>query len=139
MPMSLDDLVTAHPMITLSHIEYGRDFYLGRATNICTLPAQRVQTFVDTDRSPYRFLIVGRLMSFKVVEDSVWVFFSLICLCNMSRLNLAYVKIGHYLSAKIGRPLTSSGFTHVFWDQVATLQDIEDKDGVDDAMDAQVI
>jgi hypothetical protein len=71
MPMSLDDIVNKHPMITLSHVQYGRNLYLGQGVNICTSPAQRLQAFVNEDNVPCRFMVVGRLMSFKVVEDSV--------------------------------------------------------------------
>jgi hypothetical protein len=39
----------------------------------------------------------------------------------------------------MGRPLASSGFTEVFWDQVATFQNIEDEDNKDEEVDAQVI
>ena len=80
MPMSLDDFIDLHPMVTLTQPEYGQDFGLGRRIHIGTSPTQCVQSFVNADGLPYRFLLVGRLMSFKVVEDSVCVNRFYICL-----------------------------------------------------------
>jgi hypothetical protein len=71
MPMSLEDFVGLHLTITLSQLQYGQHFGLGRPTHIGTSPTQHVQSFVDDEGVPYRFMVVGRLMSFKVVEDSV--------------------------------------------------------------------
>jgi hypothetical protein len=69
----LEDFVVAHPAATLSHTKYGQHFYLGYGVNIVSSPAQRLQFFVEngSEGTPYRFLIVGRLSSFKVVEDAV--------------------------------------------------------------------
>jgi hypothetical protein len=71
MPTCLEDIVESYPLVTLPYAEYGRDFGLGRAINIGTSPAQRIQSFVDEEGSPYHFIIIGRLTSFNVVEDSV--------------------------------------------------------------------
>ena len=61
-----------HPGVTLSHTDYGLQFHLGTGTNIASAPTQRLQTFVENgSASPYRFLVIGRLSSFKIVEDSV--------------------------------------------------------------------
>lgn len=58
-------------IITLSHANYGRHFLLGNGINIPSSPMQRLHSFVALEGSPYRFIVVGQLMSFKVVEDSV--------------------------------------------------------------------
>ena len=67
----LENFLANHPGVTLSHTEYGKQFCLGNGINILSLPSQRVQTFVENEGAPYRFMIVGQLMSFKVVEDAV--------------------------------------------------------------------
>lgn len=71
MSTSLKNFVNSHPTVTLSHTDYGRHFHLGKGVNIPSFPTQRLQTFVETEGLPYRFVVVGQLMSFKVVEDSV--------------------------------------------------------------------
>jgi hypothetical protein len=71
MSTSLEDFIDSHPNITLCHTEYGRHFYLGGGVNISSSPTQRLQSFVDDDGPPFRFVIIGELMSFKVVEDPV--------------------------------------------------------------------
>ena len=71
MPMMLENYMVAHPAVTLSHTEYGHHFHLGRSVNIPTLPAQRLRSFVEDEGTPYRFMVIGRLASFKVAEDSV--------------------------------------------------------------------
>ena len=67
----LENFVVSHPDVTLSHTFYGQHFYLGSSVNISSTPIQRVQSFVENEGSPYRFLIFGQLSSFKVVEDAV--------------------------------------------------------------------
>ena len=67
----LETFVINHPDVTLSHTDYKEHFHLGCGVNIVTAPTQRVHSFVETDGSPYRFLIVGQVASFKVVEDAV--------------------------------------------------------------------
>jgi hypothetical protein len=59
MPMSLEDFVEQHPMVTLSQVEYGHDFGLGRGIHVGTTPTQRVQSFVNAEGVPYRFMVVG--------------------------------------------------------------------------------
>ena len=75
MTSTLENFMISHPAVTLSHTDYGLHFHLGNGVNILTTPSQRLQTFVEDDGtsggSPYRFLVVGRLASFKIVEDSV--------------------------------------------------------------------
>jgi hypothetical protein len=65
----------SHPAVTLSHTDYGMHFHIGHGVNILTVPSQRLRTFVENDGSsegsPYRFVVVGQLASFKIVEDSV--------------------------------------------------------------------
>ena len=63
--------------ITLSDMEYGRHFHLGHGVKIPSSPSQRLQSFVDSEGTPYRFIVVGQLKSFKVVEDAVSVVTSL--------------------------------------------------------------
>ena len=67
----LETFVSNHPDVTLSDTEYRRQFYLGRGVNIVSSPAQCVRSFVEIEGSSYRFLIVGQVASFKVVEDAV--------------------------------------------------------------------
>lgn len=71
----LENFLCRHQTITLSGTVYGRDFQLGDGVKICTTPSQRLQSFIDLegDGSSYRFIAVGKLMSFKVVEDPVCV------------------------------------------------------------------
>lgn len=69
--------VINHPDVTLSHTEYRQQFYLGCGVNISSTPSQCVLSFVENEGSPYRFMIVGQLMSFKVIEDAVCVPFLL--------------------------------------------------------------
>jgi hypothetical protein len=71
MTTTLENFVIAHPQVTLSHTDYGQHFYLGCSINILSSPAQRIQAFVEDEGSPYRFIVVGQLTSFRVVEDSV--------------------------------------------------------------------
>ena len=71
MTTTLENFVIAHPQVALSHTDYGQHFYLGCGINILSSPAQRIQAFVEDEGSPYRFIIVGQLTSFRVVEDSV--------------------------------------------------------------------
>jgi hypothetical protein len=67
----LKDFVNSHPTVALSNANYGRHFHLGHGVNIPSSPTQRLHMFVETEGTPYRFIVVGCLMSFKVVEDSV--------------------------------------------------------------------
>ena len=67
----LENFLVNHPGVTLSHTEYGKQFCLGNGVNILSSPSQRVQTFIENEGAPYQFMIVGQLMSFKVVEDAV--------------------------------------------------------------------
>jgi hypothetical protein len=67
----LETFVSNHPDVTLSHTCYRQHFYLGRGINIVSSPPQCVRNFVEIEGSPYRFLIVGQVASFKVVEDAV--------------------------------------------------------------------
>jgi hypothetical protein len=67
----LENFVTTRPDVTLSHAQYGNDFYLGCSVNILSSPTQRLRSFVENEGAPYRFVVVGQLSSFKVVEDAV--------------------------------------------------------------------
>ena len=67
----LENFVITHPEVTLSHTDYGRHFNLGNGINILSAPTQRLQSFVEEGGTPYRFIVVGQLASFKVIEDSV--------------------------------------------------------------------
>ena len=60
-----------HPAATLSHTDYGEDFHLGGGVNIQSSPTQRLWSFVENEGTPYRFIIIGQLTSFKVIEDPV--------------------------------------------------------------------
>ena len=67
----LENFIISHLAVTLSHMDYGHHFHLGSTINIMSSPTQCLQLFVETKGSPYRFIIVGKLMSFKVAEDTV--------------------------------------------------------------------
>jgi hypothetical protein len=71
MTTSLIKFVHSHPSVTLSFTEYERHFHLGYGVNIPSTPTQRLHSFVELEGSPYRFIVVGNLKSFKVVEDAV--------------------------------------------------------------------
>ena len=71
MASTLENFLVSHPAVTLSHTEYGFHFHLGGGVNILSSPTQRLQCFVENEGVPYRFIVVGRLASFKIVEDAV--------------------------------------------------------------------
>ena len=71
MSTTLENFVVSHPTVSLSHAEYKLHFHLGRAVNIYSSPTQRLRFFVENAGFPYRFIVVGQLTSFKIVEDSV--------------------------------------------------------------------
>jgi hypothetical protein len=72
MSNSLNKAANPYPtIVTLSDMEYGRHFHLGHGVKIPSSPSQRLQSFVNLEGTPYRFVLVGQLKSFKVVEDSV--------------------------------------------------------------------
>jgi hypothetical protein len=69
----LENYVITHPAATLSYSVYGTHFGLGCGINILSSPTQRLQSFIEKEGKPYRFIVVGQLASFKVVEDPVCV------------------------------------------------------------------
>ena len=71
----LENFVSTHPDFALSHTTYGQYFHLGNSVNILSSPGQQVHSFIESEGAPYRFMIVGQLLSFKVVEDAVNVVF----------------------------------------------------------------
>ena len=77
MTSTLENFIISHPAMTLSHADYGLHFHVGRGVNIQMSPPQHFHYFVKNDGSPegspYRFIIVGHLTSFKIVEDTVQV------------------------------------------------------------------
>jgi hypothetical protein len=135
MTTSLEDFVIAHPQVTLSHTVYGQHFYLGHGVNILSSPAQRLQAFVEDEGSPYRFILVGQLTSFKVVEDSVRQGRSCeTCLfCIQSGLQFR-----HFLTVNLGQLPSPSVFSDIFEGQLATLQKIEEDDATRDNVHDQV-
>lgn len=139
MSIVLEDFVTAHPSATLSHTTYGQHFHLGYGVNILSSPTQRLQFFVEngTEGTPYRFLIVGRLTSFKVVQDAVGHLFFFYPL-KKGAIFTRCPKFGHYLSVCLGDLQTSSFFTDLYWGQMGTLKKIEEEDGKDPNVHAQV-
>ena len=60
-----------HPAATLSHTDYGEHFHLRGGVNIQSSPTQWLRSFVKNEGTPYHFIIIGQLMSFKVIEDPV--------------------------------------------------------------------
>lgn len=136
MSTMLENFVFAHPTVTLSHTDYGKHFRLGAGVNILSAPTQRVQSFVEQDGAMYRFLVVGQLTSFKVVEDAVGSSH-----CHPSRscsLILSCSQFGHFLSVNLGEPALPSRFAEVFQRQHATLHRIEDADGENSNVHDQV-
>ena len=71
----LENFVSTHPDFALSHTTYGQYFHLGNSVNILSSPGQQVHSFIESEGAPYQFMIVGQLLSFKVVEDAVNVVF----------------------------------------------------------------
>jgi hypothetical protein len=137
MTTSLENFVITHPDVTLSHTEYGQHFYLGSKVNILSSPSQRLQSFVENEGSPYRFIIVGRLTSFKVVEDSVCgLLFLQLKLCSVL-INLEY-EFGLFLSVNLGQLQNPSIFAEIFEGQLSTLQKIEEEDGMNEKVHSQV-
>jgi hypothetical protein len=67
----LENLVQSNPTSSLAHSEYGRHYVLENGFYIYTSPSQRLRSFVDAEGSPCRFIVVGQLASFKIVEHSV--------------------------------------------------------------------
>jgi hypothetical protein len=80
MTSMLETFMTSHPAVTLSYADYGQHFYLGKGVSIPVTPPQRLRSFVENDGSSgdsaYRFFVIGRLASFKVVEDTVRAFWT---------------------------------------------------------------
>ena len=139
MSRSLNESVIGFPsirVITLSHTIYGRHFHLGDSVNIPSSPMQRLQSFVELEGTPYRFILVGQLMSFKVVEDSVRAF---LFIKTVSSSELLGFEFGHYLSVNVGQPRSPSTFINMFTGQMVTLRNIEEVDRTDEAVQAQVI
>jgi hypothetical protein len=71
MTTMLEDFLFSHPDVTLSNTRYGENFHLGSGASVMSSPVQRLRSFVENEGSPYRFFVVGRLTSFKVIEDVV--------------------------------------------------------------------
>ena len=132
----LETFVTNHPNITLSHTDYREHFHLGCGVNIVSSPSQRVHSYVENDGTPYRFLIVGQVASFKVIEDAVrFLFFKII------KINILYrhrPQFGIYLTVSLGEPRPPSIFSEMFQRQRANLVKIEEDDGVDEEVHDQV-
>src|SRR5271155_2187815 len=74
MSLILRDLLPRYPSITLAHAQYHEHFNLGEPVYLSTVPMQRLQTFVNTERSPHCFVIIGKLSSFEVIKDVVRLF-----------------------------------------------------------------
>jgi hypothetical protein len=139
MALSLENFITSHSAVTLSYSDYGLHFHLGQGVNILTTPSQCLRSFVENDGtpegSPYRFIVIGRLASFKIVEDSV----SLFCLRVLNkRLTHRRIEFGHFLSVHLGQLQPSSAFTEVFRRQIVSLQKIEEEDGTNVRLHTQV-
>ena len=71
MSLMLEKFLRENPNMTLSDTCYGQHFHLGCAVNILSVPTQRLQSFIEKHGDPYKFIVVGQLASFKVVEDAV--------------------------------------------------------------------
>jgi len=61
--------ILLRPLITLAENTFGSDLVLGREVNLPTVPCQRLRTFVSAQRGCGRLIVLGRLASFKIVED----------------------------------------------------------------------
>ena len=142
----LKDFVLGHPAVTLSHTKYRHHFRLGNGINIILRPTQCLRSFVEawSEGSPYHFLVVGQLMSFKVVEDAIglfflWGFSPMEYLTQSGGFFFVCFKFGHFLSVNLGKLQPSLVFTTVFWGQLATLQKIEEEESIDDRVHVQVL
>ncbi|KAF8803390.1 hypothetical protein BYT27DRAFT_7340883 [Phlegmacium glaucopus] len=110
-------IIHSYPSVALSCTDYGHHFHLGHGAHIPSTPTQRLQSFVEIEGSPYRFVVIGQLSSFEVAEDS----------------------FGHYLSVNLGHFEASSTFADTFSGQLDTLQKIEEEDRMDETVQAQYI
>ena len=139
MTSTLENFMISHPAVTLSHTDYGLHFHLGNGVNILMTPTQRLQTFVEDDgtpgRSSYRFLVVRRLASFKIVEDSVCA--SSYCSLD-SKLTSRIPEFGHFLLVNLSQIHPSLFFTEIFRRQLATLQKIKKEDEKKNSLQVQV-
>ncbi|KAF8814987.1 hypothetical protein BYT27DRAFT_7249570 [Phlegmacium glaucopus] len=108
MTTRLETFIFSYPDVTLAHAGYGRHFHLGHANSIFSTPRQQFQSFIDIEGTPYRFIVVGQLSSFKVIEDL----------------------FGHYLLVNLRESDYHGHFSFgdTFCKQMDTLQKIEDKD-----------
>ncbi|KAF8816195.1 hypothetical protein BYT27DRAFT_7248503 [Phlegmacium glaucopus] len=118
MSTMLENFIFSYPDVTLAHAGYGRHFHLGHANLIFSTPRQRFQTFIDIEGIPYRFIVVGQLTSFRVIEDS----------------------FGHYLSVNLRQTDYHGHFSFgdTFRKQMDTLRKIEDEDKKGGGMTTQV-
>ena len=137
----VENFIVAHPDVSLAHTEYCLHFFLSGGANILASPSQRVRTFVEYDESPYRFIIVGELASFKVVDCSVspfffyFFYFSLVYRFICSSIGN---KFGHFLSVNLGELRYPSILAEIFKGQMATLRRIETRDNSNEHVHVQV-
>jgi hypothetical protein len=134
----LETFVINHPDVTLSDTDYRHHFHLGGGVNIVSSPAQRVHSFVENEGSSYRFLIVGQVASFRVVEDAVRLFIFFPQRTHDS-LTQAGLQFGFYLSVNLGEPQSQSVFSEMFQRQQATLEKIEEEEGANEKVHVKVI
>lgn len=140
MSTTLENFVIAHPAVTLSHTDYGQQFHLGTGVHIVSSPTQRLQSFVENGTgSPHRFLIIGQLSSFRIVEDPVCAQQAFDALMTFTRRDIQF---GHFLSVNLGQftsqTSTATVFSDIFLRQVETLRRIELDDGMDSDLLSQV-
>ena len=126
----------------LSHTDYGCDFHLGgtSSVNILTSLTQCLQSFVENKGSPYHFIVVGQLASFKIVEDAVsCILFFCFFFCNLPyKLTQWTISLDISFQSTLAS-FNACQFSEVFWWQMDTLQKIEEEDGLDSNMHSQVL
>jgi hypothetical protein len=63
--------ILLRPLVALAENTFGNDLVLGNEINLPTVPFQRLRTFVSVESGRGSLIVVGRLASFKIVEDLV--------------------------------------------------------------------
>lgn len=124
-----ENLLRTRSAGTLSHSDLGDIFFLGTGINIMSSPAQCLHSFVKRGGVPFKVVVFGRLSSFEVIEDAVSLFLFLqrVSLC-FSPFFFVY-EFGHFLSVNLCELLPTSCFTEMYYQQLETLQKIEEEEG----------
>ena len=63
--------ILLRPLVALAENTFGNDLVLGSEIHLPTVPYQRLRTFASVESGRASLIVVGRLASFKIVEDLV--------------------------------------------------------------------